>query len=138
MKSVRKMIEVQTRQQVEIVDITRTVVDIVRSSGIRDGMALVYPHHTSSAVYISDSDRALQSDLEIVLAGLVPERDDYGHDRTDPKRNAAAHLKAILTGHHVVIPVTDGTLDLGTYHTIYYAEFDGQRAKEVVVKVIGE
>jgi len=138
MKSVRKLIEVQTKRQVEIVDITRQVIDIVRSSGVRDGMALVYPHHTSSAVYISDSDRCLQGDLESVLARLVPERDDYTHDRTDPKHNATAHLKAILAGHHVVIPVTDGDLDLGTYQTVYYAEFDGRRTKEILVKVIGD
>ena len=98
MKGVRKLIEVQTKQQVEIVDITRQVMDIVQSSGIREGMALVYPHHTSSAVYISDSDTCLQGDFESVLARLVPERDDYAHDRTDPKLSATAHLKAILAG----------------------------------------
>lgn len=138
MKSVRKLIEVQTQQQVEIVDITRQVMDIVKSSGVREGMALVYPHHTSSAVYISDSDRCLQGDFESVLARLVPERDDYAHDRTDPKLNATAHLKAILAGHHVVMPVTSGKLDLGTYQTVYYAEFDGRRTKEILVKVIGD
>ena len=138
MKSVRKLIEVQTQQQVEIVDITRQVMDIVNSSGVREGMALVYPHHTSSAVYISDSDRCLQGDFESVLVQLVPERDDYAHDRTDPKHNATAHLKAILAGHHVVMPVTAGKLDLGTYQTVYYAEFDGRRTKEILVKVIGD
>jgi secondary thiamine-phosphate synthase enzyme len=138
MKSVRKLIEVQTQQQVEIVDITRQVMEIVRSSGVSEGMALVYPHHTSSAVYISDSDRCLQGDFESVLALLVPERDDYAHDRTDPKLNATAHLKAILAGHHVVMPVTNGKLDLGTYQTVYYAEFDGRRTKEILVKVIGD
>jgi len=137
-KSVRKIVEVETTHRIEVVDITRKVVDIVRSSGIRDGMALVYPHHTSSAVYVSDSDRALQSDFESILNDLVPDRPDYGHDRTDPKHNAAAHLKAILAGHHVVIPVTAGELDLGTYQTVYYAEFDGRRSKEIVVKVTGE
>ncbi len=138
MKSVRKKIEITTRDKVEIVDITSRVEEIVRSSGIEDGLALVYPMHTSSAVYISDSDRALTGDFERLLDELAPTDRDYGHDRSDPKQNAAAHLKAILAGHHVVMPVTAGTLDLGTYQTVYYAEFDGCRPKEVLVKVIGD
>lgn len=138
MKSVRKEIEISTNDKIEIVDITSRVEDIVRSSGIEDGLALVYPMHTSSAVYISDSDRALTGDFEALLAELAPINRDYAHDRSDPKQNAVAHLKAILAGHHVVMPVTSGALDLGTYQTVYYAEFDGCRPKEVLVKVIGE
>jgi secondary thiamine-phosphate synthase enzyme len=138
MKCVRKEIDVTTRHSVEIVDITPRVDEIVRSSGIEDGLALVYPMHTSSAVYISDSDRALTADFEKLLAELAPDDREYGHDRSDPKQNATAHLKAILAGHHVVMPVTAGALDLGTYQTVYYAEFDGCRPKEVLVKVIGE
>lgn len=138
MKSVRKEIVIKTRDGVEIVDITSRVEDIVTSSEVKNGLALVYPMHTSSAIYVSDSDHALTHDFDKLLNGLAPADRDYGHDRSDPKQNAAAHLKAILAGHHVVMPVTAGKLDLGTYQTVYYAEFDGRRPKEVLVKVIGD
>ena len=99
---------------------------------------MVFPHHTSAAVYISDSDLGITSDFLKVLRKLVPANNNYTHNKADPKKNADAHLKAALTGHHIVIPITNGALDLGLYQTIYYAEFDGRREKEVEVKVIGE
>ena len=107
-------------------------------SGIREGSILVFPHHTSSAVYISDSDSSLTLDFLELIGGMVPDMAGYRHDETDYKKNAAAHLKAILSGHHVTLPVSGGRLDLGLYQTVYYAEFDGGREKEVLVKVTGE
>lgn len=127
-----------TKDKQEVVDITERVRAACRRSGISDGLCLVFPHHTSSAVYISDSDRNLTGDLLDVLERAAPDGAGYAHDRVDPKRNAAGHLRAVLTGHHIVLPVTGGDLDLGTYQTIYYAEFDGTRPKAVVVKVLGE
>lgn len=138
MKSARQMIHLLTSEKEQILNITRQVSDVVLKSGIREGLALVYPMHTSSAVYVSDSDTGLTQDLRDILATLVPEGRAFRHDLTDPKKNAAAHLKSCLTGHHVVLPVTTGRLDLGMYHTIYYADFDGKREKEVLVKIIGD
>lgn len=138
MKSARELIHLATSRKEEIINITGEVASIVAHSGVQEGMALIYPMHTSSAVYVSDSDTSLTDDFLDLLEALSPKSGDYRHDRVDHKRNAAAHLKAILAGHHVVLPVTDGRPDLGTYQTIYYAEFDGQRPKEVLVKVIGE
>lgn len=138
MKSYREIIELCTAHSEEIVNITDQVRGCCEKSDVREGIALVFPHHTSSAVYISDSDSLLTEDLRRVLKGLVPPNAEYAHDTTDPKLNAHAHLWAILTGHHCMIPVTHGELDLGTYQTIYYAEFDGRRTKEIVVKITGE
>ncbi len=138
MKSTRELIHLETSEKEEIVNITREVMKVISGSGISEGLALVYPMHTSSAVYVSDSDTSLTEDLRDVLAALVPEEGRYRHNETDYKRNATSHLKATLCGHHVVLPVTEGRLDLGTYQTIYYAEFDGTRPKEVLVKVMGE
>jgi len=127
-----------TKKREEIVDITGEVADAVRESGILDGVALIFPHHTSSAVYISDSDRSLTGDFGAILAEVAPEGRDYAHDLTDYKKNAHGHIRANLAGHHITIPITAGKPDLGIYQTIYYAEFDGMREKEIVIKIVGE
>lgn len=138
MKSYQEFIYIQTKSNIEIVNITEDVQHICRESGIKEGLILVFPFHTSSAVYISDSDLNLTDDYKKILSRLIPAEDNYAHDLTDYKRNADAHLKSILTGHHILIPLSNGEIDLGIYQTIYYAEFDGQRKKEILVKVIGE
>jgi secondary thiamine-phosphate synthase enzyme len=132
-----------TSEREEIVDITSRVAEAVEKSGIADGLALVFPHHTSSAVYISDSDSSLCGDFSEILAGLAPEGrkpggGEYAHDAADPKKNAHGHIRADLAGHHITIPITDGRPDLGVYQTIYYAEFDGRREKEIIVKIVGD
>lgn len=138
MKTYRDFIHITTKTKEEIVNVTHQVQKICKGSGIKEGIVLVFPHHTSSAVYISDSDTGITSDLGKVLKRVVPSGDDYLHDKVDSKRNADGHLKSTLTGHHIIIPISDGRLDLGQYQTIYYAEFDGMREKEVLVKVMGE
>ena len=138
MKSHTKIISMKTDRREETLDITSLVSEALKESGIRDGLALVTPLHTSCAVYISDSDRGLQEDLTAILSTLIPEGKGYLHDRSDPKLNAHGHLRAVLAGHHVTVPVSEGRLELGSYGTIYYAEFDGQRKKEILVKIIGQ
>ncbi len=138
MATYRAEISLCTKERVEIVDITDRVLDACAKSGIKDGIALVFPHHTSSAVYISDSDRSLTGDFGSILSELAPEGREYAHDLTDYKKNAFGHIRANLAGHHILIPVTDGRPDLGRFQTIYYAEFDGQREKEIVIKIVGE
>jgi secondary thiamine-phosphate synthase enzyme len=137
MKAHSKLLWFHTKQRSEIINITHQVEDVIEESGISDGLALIYPMHTSSAVYVSDSDPALTGDLAALLAKLAPRGAGYHHDQTDPKENADAHLQAILCGHHVTVSVSKGRVDLGTYQTVYYAEFDGGRDKEVLVKVVG-
>lgn len=138
MKSFRKELYFCTDQLMEVKDITSDVAAAVRESEIREGVALIFPMHTSSAVYLSDSDRSLTEDFSDLLDKLVPDSRSYRHDETDYKKNATGHLKSILSGHSMTLPVSVGRLDLGTYQTIYYFEFDGQREKEVLVKIIGE
>ncbi|OGW19533.1 MAG: hypothetical protein A2X56_15520 [Nitrospirae bacterium GWC2_57_13] len=137
MKTYRDFLIMRTEQKLEIRDITKEVSQVLAKSGITDGILLLFPHHTSAAVYLSDSDRSLTGDFGELLTRLIPEG-AYQHNLSDDKQNATAHLKSLLTGHHLVLPVTEGSLDLGVYQTVYYAEFDGQRDKEILVKVIGE
>ena len=138
MKSHREFILITTKNKEEIINITPQIEKICRNSKIKEGITFVFPHHTSSAVYISDSDKRLTSDFLKVLSNLVPSGGDYVHNKVDSKENADAHIKATLTGHNITIPISNGKLDLGQYETIYYAEFDGMREKEILVKIIGE
>ncbi|MDI6786220.1 MAG: secondary thiamine-phosphate synthase enzyme YjbQ [bacterium] len=137
MKSFRDLIIIKTEEQEEIVNITQKVREMCRKSGIKEGLIIVFSHHTSSAIYISDSDFRLTRDYQKILNRLVP-NNDYEHDCVDHKKNAAGHLKSVLNGLQVIVPITSGELDLGAYQTIYYVEFDGKREKEILVKIIGE
>jgi secondary thiamine-phosphate synthase enzyme len=138
MKHFRTVLKLTTRRSAEIIDITAQVAAACRASTITEGLALVFPHHTSAAVYVSDSDPNLAADWAALLARLAPANGTYQHNLTDPKRNAHGHLQASLAGHHVTLPVTGGQLDLGAFQTVYYAECDGRREKEVIIKIIGE
>jgi secondary thiamine-phosphate synthase enzyme len=138
MVTFRTEIKLITERRTEIIDITQQVAEACVRSGIRDGIVLVFPQHTSSAVYISDCDRSLTGDFAQILSELAPEGRDYAHDHTDCKKNAAGHIRANLAGHHISFPLTGGRPDFGPYQTVYYAEFDGQREKEIVVKIVGE
>jgi len=138
MKTHKGFIRLTTGSKEEIVNVTAQIQHVCRDSSIKEGFVLVFPHHTSSAVYISDSDTCLTRDYQKVWRKLIPEEEKYAHNQADPKKNAAGHLKSILTGHHIILPLTNGQLDLGPYQTIYYAEFDGTREKEILIKIIGE
>lgn len=138
MKNHREEIEIRTTTKEAILDITAEVARIVRASGIREGLALVISRHTSSGVFLNDSDFSITADAAELLRALVPPGAGYRHDETDPKRNADGHLKAALFGHGLTLAVSGGKLDLGAYQTIYYAEFDGGRPKGTLVKIIGE
>ncbi|HNW91529.1 MAG TPA: secondary thiamine-phosphate synthase enzyme YjbQ [bacterium] len=137
MKHHRVVITQTTKQREEIVNITREVEKAVRGSGIREGLCLVFPHHTSSAVFLTDSDESVALDLADVLQKCAPAGAGYRHDENDYKKNADGHIKAAMLGHHICLPVSDGQLDFGAYQTVYYAEFDGQRPKEILIKIIG-
>ena len=137
MKTYRDFIRITTTDKQEIRDITREVSQIIAKSGVQDGMVLLFPHHTSASVYVSDSDATLTEDFMGLMERIVPVG-EYKHDLTDARKNGRAHLMSLLSGHNLTLPVTEGALDLGVYQTVYYAEFDGMREKEILVKVMGE
>lgn len=121
----------------EYVNITDTVEKILKDSGIREGMILVSAMHITAGVWVNDAENGLLADIDEWLEHLAPFRKDYRHHRTG-ETNGDAHLKSLLVHHQVIVPVTDAKLDFGPWQQIYYAEFDGQRKKRVVVKVMGE
>ncbi|MHB9133203.1 MAG: secondary thiamine-phosphate synthase enzyme YjbQ [Armatimonadota bacterium] len=126
-----------TEHRREYVNITGTVQDIVRKSGIQEGMVLVSAMHITAGVYVNDNESGLIQDIDTWLEELAPAKPEYHHHWTG-EDNADAHLKSLLIHHEVIVPITAGKLDLGPWQTIFYAEFDGQRRKRVVVKVMGE
>jgi secondary thiamine-phosphate synthase enzyme len=126
-----------TKQRQEFVRITDQIAEIVKASGVREGMVLVSAMHITAAVYVNDWEDGLIHDFQAWLEQLAPAGLDYRHHRTG-EDNADAHLKRTLMGHQVILPITKGGLDLGPWEQVFYAEFDGQRKKRVIVKVMGE
>jgi len=126
-----------TKKSQEFVRITEEVAAIVNRSGVAEGMVLVSAMHITAAVYVNDWENGLIHDFQVWLEKLAPSSLDYRHHQTG-EDNADAHLKRTLMGHQVMLPITAGRLDLGPWEQVFYAEFDGQRKKRVVVKVMGE
>jgi secondary thiamine-phosphate synthase enzyme len=137
MKFHTEYLSFNTRKHREYVHITPQVEEIVRQSGVREGMALVSAMHITAGVYVNDNEEGLIEDIDDWLEGLAPFRKDYRHHQTG-EDNGDSHLKALLIHHQVILPITAGKLDLGTWQRVFYAEFDGRRSKRVIVKVMGE
>jgi secondary thiamine-phosphate synthase enzyme len=137
MKSHTEYLWFQTKKQREFVNITGKAEEALERSRIREGMMLVSAMHITAGVYVNDAEDGLIQDIEEWLGRLAPEGVDYRHHRTG-ETNGDAHLKNLLIGHQVILPITQGKLDLGPWQQLYYAEFDGRRRKRVIVKVIGE
>ncbi len=137
MKSHTEYLTFKTDDHREYVHITPQIESIVYKSGIEDGIVLVSAMHITAGVYVNDLEDGLIEDIDQWLEKLAPYRRDYLHHRTG-EDNGDSHLKAILVHHQVILPVTKGKLDLGTWQRVFYAEFDGQRNKRVLVKVMGE
>jgi secondary thiamine-phosphate synthase enzyme len=126
-----------TRERYEIRDITDDVARIVAGADVTDGMVLVSAMHITASVFVNDHESGLWSDIMTWLEELAPAKLDYAHHRTG-EDNADAHLKRMLLGHQVLLPITKRVLDLGPWERVHYGEFDGRRPKRVVVKVMGD
>jgi secondary thiamine-phosphate synthase enzyme len=137
MKSLTRYLWYETKQRRELVRITDTVAEIVKESQVQEGLVLVSAMHITAGVFVNDNEPGLWEDIWEWLEGLAPYKEDYRHHRTG-EDNGDAHLKSLLIHHQVLVPITRGELDLGPWQQIFYAEFDGQRRKRVVVKVLGE
>ncbi len=137
MKTATEYLWYNTTSHREYINITDQVTDIVVRSGIKEGMVLVSAMHITAAVYVNDAEEGLIQDIDEWLENLAPFNLQYRHHHTG-ETNGDAHLKSLLMHHEVIVPITRGALDFGPWQQIYYAEFDGQRRKRVVVKVMGE
>lgn len=137
MKSYTEYLWFNTRKHREFVNITDKVEEALSKSKIKEGFLLVSAMHITASVYVNDDESGLIQDIEEWLQKLAPEGPAYRHHRTG-ETNGDAHLKNLLMHHQVIIPVTEGRLDFGPWQQVFYGEFDGQRRKRVVIKIIGE
>jgi secondary thiamine-phosphate synthase enzyme len=136
-KAYTKYLTFHTEKRREYINITDEIAGAVAESAIKEGLALVSAMHITAAVYVNDAEEGLIEDIDEWLERLAPTGPDYRHHLTG-EDNGDAHLKNLLIHHQVLLPITNGRLDLGTWQQVYYAEFDGQRRKRVIVKIIGE
>ncbi|HPM77832.1 MAG TPA: secondary thiamine-phosphate synthase enzyme YjbQ [bacterium] len=137
MKSHTDYLWFNTKKRREYVNITHEVETALEKSGIQEGMALVSAMHITAGIWVNDAEAGIIADIDEMLETIAPLGKDYRHHRTG-EDNGDAHLKNILVHHQVVLPVTEGRLDLGPWQQVYYAEFDGRRRKRVIIKIIGE
>jgi len=136
-RSVTEYLWFNTKRHREYLNITPRVEAFVAQTGIQEGFLLVSAMHITASIYVNDDEEGLIRDIEELLQRLAPEGQDYHHHRTG-ETNGDAHLKRLLIGHQALLPITNGKLDLGPWEQVYYAEFDGQRRKRVLLKAIGE
>ena len=137
MKFATEYLWFNTKKHREYINITHEVEKVIEKSGVREGMVLVSAMHITASIYVNDAESGIIQDIDEWLQKLTPEGVNYHHHRTG-EVNGDAHLKNLLMHHQIIVPITSGKLDLGPWQQIYYAEFDGQRRKRVIIKAMGE
>jgi secondary thiamine-phosphate synthase enzyme len=137
MKAFTQYLWFNTKKKREFINITSQLEKALDTAQIQEGLVLASAMHITAGVYINDAEDGLIADIDEWLEQLAPFRAGYRHHRTG-ETNGDAHLKNLLVGHQVLVPVTKGRLDLGPWQQVYYAEFDGQRRKRLLIKVLGE
>ncbi|MFA5337385.1 MAG: secondary thiamine-phosphate synthase enzyme YjbQ [Candidatus Omnitrophota bacterium] len=137
MKARTEYLIFNTKEKIEFLNITDTIEGLVEKSGIEEGLCLVSAMHITASVFINDEEEGLKKDFKKWLEELVSDNKKYLHNFTG-EDNASAHLKRTIMGREVVLAVTKGKLDFGPWEQVFYGEFDGQRPKRVIVKIIGE
>ncbi len=139
MKSYRKELWFNIPSRRGFVNITRQVEEALQESGIKEGLCLVNAMHITASVFINDDESGLHHDYEKWLERIAPHEPVNGYRHNDTgEDNADAHMKRQVMGREVVVAVTNGQLDFGTWEQIFYGEFDGRRKKRVLIKIIGE
>lgn len=137
MKSLTEYLWFNTHKRKEIIPIHSQIESLVQKSKVQEGFCLVSAMHITASVYVNDQESGLYEDIMKWAEDVAPQNPNYKHHQTG-EDNGDAHLKRLLLGHQVILPITKGKLDLGPWERIFYAEFDGMRKKRVIVKIIGE
>ncbi|MFA5290621.1 MAG: secondary thiamine-phosphate synthase enzyme YjbQ [Candidatus Izemoplasmatales bacterium] len=138
MKTFRKEVVFKTSQRREFINMTLSIQEAIRESGIQEGLVLVNAMHITASVFINDDERGLHHDFERFLEKVAPEKPYSQYEHNGYEDNADAHIKRQIMGREVVCAITKGMLDFGPWEQIFYGEFDGRRPKRVLIKIIGE
>ena len=136
MKTFTEYLWLTTKKRREIVNITSAVAEFVEKSGVQEGFCLVSAMHITASIWVNDEEPGLKEDVMVWLEKLDPAANSLHHQTGED--NGDAHLKRTLIGHQVILPITKGVLDLGPWEQVFYMEFDGQRRKRLVIKILGE
>jgi secondary thiamine-phosphate synthase enzyme len=137
MKTYTRYLKINTDKRIDFVNITKKIEEIVDDSQIDEGIVLINPMHITASIFINDAESGLIKDFQEWLEKLAPKNKDYHHHQTG-EDNGFSHLWRTIMGRETTIAITEGKMDLGTWEQIFYGEFDGQREKRILVKVIGE
>lgn len=136
MRTYTSTIKIKSNNRVEMINITHKVSEILRSSEIKNGIVLLFTRHTTSALTINEDEHRLKKDIMDLLEKIVPENADYRHNEID--NNADAHLRSSLMQPFLIIPIVNGSLQLGTWQSLFFLELDGPRNREIIATIIGE
>ncbi|MEM3447346.1 MAG: secondary thiamine-phosphate synthase enzyme YjbQ [Nitrososphaerota archaeon] len=136
MRTYTSTIKIKSTNRVEMINITHKVSEILRSSEIKNGIVLLFTRHTTSALTINEDEHRLKKDIMDLLEKIVPENADYRHNEID--NNADAHLRSSLMQPFLIIPIVNGSLQLGTWQSLFFLELDGPRNREIIATIIGE
>src|SRR5574340_390241 len=137
MKVFPSTIRIKTDAKTGEVNITNQVEAVIYESGIHEGMALIFTGHSTASIHLNNADHDLEEDFHNFLKELVPNKQTYRHNKGEYGRNADAHLKSLLVGNSITVPITKGRLALGQWQAIYFSEFDGPRSRLISIKVFG-
>ncbi len=137
MKTHTKYLTINTKERIAFLNITNEIQEIVTNSKIMDGLILINPMHITASIFINDAESGLIQDFKEWLEKLAPQKFNYHHHQTG-EDNGFSHLWRTIMGRESTVAITNGLLDLGTWEQIFYGEFDGQRDKRILVKIIGE
>lgn len=138
MKVFTSAIRIKSKAKTEEVNITNQVEAVILESNVQEGMALVFTGHTTASLHLNNIDKDLEQDFQNYLKEVVPNKPDYLHNKGEYGRNADAHIKAVLVGNSVTVPITKGRISLGQWQGIYFSEFDGPRSRLISIKVFGD
>jgi len=138
MKTYRKELWFEVKERRELINITPTIEECIKESGITEGLLLCNAMHITASIFINDDEPGLHSDFEKWLERLAPEKPYSQYKHNTYENNADAHLKRSIMGREVVVAITNGKLDFGPWEQVFYGEFDGKRRKRILVKIIGE
>ncbi len=137
MKTYTKHLTINTKERIQFINITNEVQEAVNHSGIKEGIVLVNPMHITASVFINDNESGLIQDFKNWLEKIAPKDFDYNHHQTG-EDNGFAHLWRTIMGRETTIAISNGKMDFGPWEEIFYGEFDGQRNKRILIKVLGE
>ncbi len=136
MQILTEILELETSKRVQIIDISRNIDAALAESGLKRGLVNIYSKHSTSAIFINENESGLLEDYQNLIQTLIPTGNNYKHDRID--NNADSHLRSFIIGNNETIPFENGSMDLGTWQSVFFLDMDGPRNRRITITIMGE